>query len=157
MPFHVALKHDVLTKGIHYPSQCGFPCACNPLGESVLLSKRTLAQNDLYAKCMVCFSYKHQWLIVPFTGEPRLCVSCASSEWVTLKVSGWLHETIDGQVGLVAGNEQSYAHLHEQLTDSVNQTSTLAPSVCCDREQQLNRHNILTGINVNVWLAMIAQ
>lgn len=31
-PFHGALKHVVLTKGIHYPSRLGSPCAYDSPG-----------------------------------------------------------------------------------------------------------------------------
>lgn len=54
-----------------------------------------------------------------------------------------------GGPGLWLGaNKATLASLRTQLTDGVNQTTTLALSVCYDSEQQLNRHSILTGINM---------
>lgn len=41
------------------------------------------------------------------------------------------------------------------LTDGMNQITTLAFSVCYDREEQLNRHNILTGIYIHTNVQLV--
>lgn len=80
-------------------------------------------------------------------GELEFCSFGASSEWVTLKscLERSQGDLMD-RLGLwLRTNEATFTLL---LTDGVIQTTSLALSVCFDIEQQLNHHNILTGINM---------
>ena len=53
------------------------------------------------------------------------------------------------RLGLCLGTGEAVLAFASMLqTDGTNQITALALSVCYDREQQLNRHNILTGINM---------
>lgn len=122
------------------------------LGVSNTVKTERNPPNDLYINSMVCFPYKHHWLTEPFTRRGGvLCPPpCTPSEWVTLKAVG---------KGLVVtsqacGWEPTRLQLPPLLTDGMNQTTTPAPPNCYDRIQQLNRHNILTGINMQMceWL-----
>lgn len=56
------------------------------------------------------------------------------------------------RLGLCLGtNQASLAFASMELTGGMNQITTRSSSVCYDREQQLNRHNILTGINMHMY------
>lgn len=53
------------------------------------------------------------------------------------------------RLGLCLGTSKAVLAFASTLqTDGTNQITAMALSVCYDREQQLNRHNILTGINM---------
>lgn len=81
-------------------------------------------------------------------GELEFCGSSALSEWVTLKAI-WTDFRVTSWTGWVCGtNNATLVFTSMPLTDGVNQITTLALSVCYDREQQLNRHNILPSINM---------
>ena len=136
-----------------------FPVCLRVPWESVILSKLCLPpRNDLYTNTMVCFSYKHQWLIVPFTrGIGVLWLQ--RLEWMS-NFKGCLEWSGGGggdggggdlmvRLGLCLGTGEAVLAFASMLqTDGTNQITALALSVCYDREQQLNRHNILTGINM---------
>lgn len=80
-------------------------------------------------------------------GVLELCGPCTLSGLVTLKAVG-RGRTVTPWVGWACGWEPTRLQLPPLLTDGMNQTTTLATSNCYDREQQLNRHNILAGINM---------
>lgn len=97
------------------------------------------------------------WFVFLTNISDLLCLSreelefCGSlSEWVTLKAV-WKGLGVTLWPGRACGWEPSEATLafaSMPLTDGVNQITALALSVCYDREQQLNRHNSHTGINM---------
>lgn len=82
--------------------------------------------------------------------ELEFCGSSALSEWVTLKAV-WKGLGVTLWPGRACGWEPtrldwpSLARYWQMVWIII---TALAPSFCYDREQQLNRHNILTGINM---------
>lgn len=122
----------------------------SPVGVGNIVKTVSTPPNDLYTNTMVCFSYKHQWLIVPFTrGIGVLWLQ--RLEWMSnFKGSlEWSGGDLMVRLGLCLGTSEAVLAFASTLqTDGTNQITALALSVCYDREQQLNRHNILTGINM---------
>lgn len=90
-------------------------------------------------------------------GELEFCGCSALSEWVTLKAV-WKDLRVTLWTGWACDWEPTtLVFANTPLTDGVNHITALALSVCYDREQQLNRHNILPGINVNVRSVLTVQ
>lgn len=117
-----------------------------PSGVSNIVKTKSSPPNDLYANSMVCFSYKHQWLIVLFT---RGTGPATLSEWVTLRAV-WKGLRVTSRTCRACDLEPTELRLPPLVTDGAIQTTALAPSVCYDREQQLNHHNILAGVNMRM-------
>lgn len=145
-------KRNTLSISLWFPMRLQLP------QESVILSKLSLApQNDLYANGVDCFSYKHQWLIVPFTRGTG-AVWLRHLEWMS-NFTGCLERSqgdLTDTLGLWLGTDGvAFAFSSDRWCDPNKHSGPV--SLLWQRTAAQPSQHPRKRKHKNVWLVMIAQ
>lgn len=128
-----------------------------PPGVSNIVKTKSSPQNDLYANGVDCFSYKHQWLIVPFT-KGTGAVWLRHLEWMS-NFTGCLERSqgdLTDTLGLWLGTDGvAFAFSSDRWYDPNKHSGTV--SLLWQRTAAQPSQHPRRRKHESVWLVMIAQ